>query len=162
MKKNSTINGIRKFILFTLLRGPYYLLYVLTTAFMVCIFLLPGRETLTMLNIAFPVVAIVTGISFSWTQCLPGGAVKRMAYHAARRFFHSLILIFLSILLKYVSIAPIPDTLRPKALLVVLDGLGFCTAGAALLFFFGGMHVVACRLLVDEREETADREVKKP
>jgi hypothetical protein len=156
MKKNNVVKGIRKCFAFSLLRGPYYLLYVLTLGFMVCIFLLPDEETLKMLNIAFPVVAIVAGISFSWAQCLHNGVFKQKVLHASKRFFHSLILLFLTILLKYISFVPIPAVYRPKPLLVILDGLNFCTAGAALLFFYGGIHVISNYLWIDEGVEKGE------
>jgi len=153
MKKKSAGRFIRKCFVASVLRGPYYLLYVLTLGFMVCIFLLPDGETLKMLNVAFPVVAIVAGISFSWAQCLQKGVFKQKVLHASKRFFHSLILLFLTILVKYISFVPTPAMFRPKPLLVILDGLVFCTAGAALLLSQGGIRVISKFLWIDEGEE---------
>jgi hypothetical protein len=71
--KNKVIANI-SVVLF--LKAPFYLLYVFTLCFVLCVFRLPDEEALIMLNISFPVVGILAGIAFSWAQCLPEGACK--------------------------------------------------------------------------------------
>jgi hypothetical protein len=64
IKSNGFFAGIGAFCFY---RVPFYLLSVL--GFVVCIFRLPDEETLQMLNVSFPVVGILAGISLQKWPC---------------------------------------------------------------------------------------------
>ena len=140
----SNINAVLFF------KAPFYLLYVLTGCFVLCVFRLPDKDTLNMLNYAFPVVGILAGIAFSWAQCLPEGPHKTKALAASKRFFHALILLCLGIMVKYLSFAAIPGIDLPQPALVAMEILVYYAVGAALVFFYTGLHATAGNLWAQE------------
>jgi hypothetical protein len=127
-------------------KAPFFILYLLTLAFVIAIFKLPDEESLHLLNISFPVVGILAGISFSWAQCLPAGVHKVKALLASKLFFHSLILLCLAIMAKYISFANIPGMAIPRPVIVIMEILGYYAIGSALLFFYAGLHATGRNL----------------
>jgi hypothetical protein len=132
-------------------KAPFYLLYVLTGCFVLCVFRLPDKESLNMLNFSFPVVGILAGIAFSWTQCLPEGPHKSNALLASKRFFHSLVLLCLGIMGKYLSFAKIPGMDLPRPAIITMEILVYYAIGGALVFFYAGLHTTAGNLWGDDR-----------
>jgi hypothetical protein len=145
--KNRVIAGISGLLFF---KAPFYLLYALTFCFVLCVFRLPGNESLNLLNISFPVVGILAGIAFSWAQCLPEGAQKERALLASKRFFHSLVLLCLGIICKYITFANIPGMAVPRAALVIMDIIVYYAIGVALVFFYAGLHAISRYLWSDD------------
>jgi hypothetical protein len=138
--KNRVFAEIGVFLFF---KAPFYLLYALTFCFVIVVFILPCNESLNMLNISFPVVGILAGISFSWAQCLPEGPRKEKALRASKRFFHSLILLCLGIICKYITFADLPGMDLPLAAIVVMEILVYYAILTALGFFYAGLHAIS-------------------
>jgi hypothetical protein len=141
--KNRVIAGISGLLFF---KAPFYLLYAFTFCFVICVFRLPGGESLNLLNFSFPVVGILAGIAFSWAQCLPEGAQKERALIASKRFFHSLVLLCLGIICKYISFANIPGMAVPRPVLFIMGILVYYAIGVALAFFYAGLHATSKNL----------------
>jgi hypothetical protein len=100
------------------------------------------------------VVGILAGISFSWAQCLPEGAGKAKALLASKRFFHSLVLLCLGIICKYISFANIPGMAVPRPVLFIMGILVYYAIGVALAFFFAGLHAISRYLWSDDPGDT--------
>jgi hypothetical protein len=146
MKNTSKYKALSAIGVFLFFKAPFYLLYALTFCFVLVVFILPCDESLNLLNISFPVVGILAGISFSWAQCLPEGGRKEKALRASKRFFHSLILLCLGIICKYITFADLPGMDLPRPALVVMEILVYYAILTALGFFYAGLHITGGNL----------------
>jgi hypothetical protein len=140
---------IKRISSFIFLQAPFYLLYPLTLAFVIAVFKLPDEEAMQMLNISFPVVGILAGIAFSWAQCLKEDARKEKALLASKQFFHSLILLFLTILLKYISFVHVPGITIPYPAVIVFKILIFYSLGVTVAFFMAALHTTRKHLWLE-------------
>jgi hypothetical protein len=101
------------------------------------------------------VVGILAGISFSWVQCLPEGVHKVKALLASKLFFHSLILLCLAIMAKYISFANIPGMVVPRPVIVIMEILGYYAIGSALAFFYARLYTTGRYLWAREKRPAA-------
>jgi hypothetical protein len=143
----------KKILAFCFIHAPFYLLCVIALAFVIALFKLPPEESLQALNVSFPVVGILAGISFTWAQCLPEGNKKEKALLASKQFFHSLIMLLLAILTKYLSLEQIPGITVPRPVLMIIEILVYYSVCTALAFFYAGLFTTSRNLWRKDTEQ---------
>ena len=95
----------------------------------------------------------LAGIAFSWAQCLKEDARKEKALLASKQFFQSLILLFLTILLKYISFVHVPGIAIPNPVVIIFKILIFYSLGATAVFFFAGLYTTSKYLWREEKKD---------